>query len=64
MLRGALGSSSIIGTCTRYDLKILQRCRKIVKTRSQKVLETNFYVRRSYVRKTGIGDLFAPPSSG
>ena len=63
MLRGALGSSSVIGTCTWYDLKILQRCRKIVKTRSQIVLETNFYVCKCYMRKTSIGDLFAPPSS-
>ena len=37
-LRGALGSSSIIGTGTRYDLEILHKCGKKVETKSQKIL--------------------------
>ena len=45
-LRGDLG----IGT--RYKLEILQQRGKRVKTKSQKVLEANSYVCRSYRRKT------------
>ena len=54
-LRGALGSSSIIGTGTRYDLEILHKCGKKVETKSQKILGSNPYIYRSYSRKTGRG---------
>ena len=40
------------GTGTRYKLEILQQRGKRVKTKSQKVLEANSYVCRSYRRKT------------
>ena len=36
-LKGAHGSSSIIGTSTRYGLEILHKCGKGVETKSQKV---------------------------
>ena len=44
-----------------YKLEILQHCGKRVNTKSQKVLETNSYVCRSYRAKTGRGGLFASP---
>ena len=43
------------GTGTRYDLEILNQCGKMVKTETQKVFGANFYVCRSYRRKTGRG---------
>ena len=61
-LRGALGSSSIIGTGTRYDLEILHKCGKKVETKSQNILESNPYIYRGYSRKTGRG-LFARGSN-
>ena len=50
-----------LGLAPRYCIEILQQCGKRVKTKSQKVLETNFYVCRSYRRKPGRG-LFWPSS--
>ena len=52
-LRGALRSSSIIWDCLRCDLKILHQVGKRIKTKSQKLLETNSNVCRSYRGKTG-----------
>ena len=49
-LRNALSSSSIVWDWTRYGLEI--------KTKSQKVLEVNSYVFRSYKGKTGRGANF------
>ena len=46
------------GTGTRYGLEILRHCDKRVKTKSQKVLEVNSYVFRSYKGKTGRGANF------
>ena len=42
-----------------YGLKILRHCGKRVKTKSQKVLEANSYVCRSYRGKTGWGPFCA-----
>ena len=47
------------GTGTRYKLEILQKCGKMVKTKSQKVLQAKSYVCRSYRGKTGKGGLLA-----
>ena len=52
-MRGGLGSSSIIGTGTRYDLKCLHQYGKRVKTKSQRVLGANSYVCRNCWEKTG-----------
>ena len=41
------------GTGTRYDLEILYKYGKRLKTKSQKVLWAKFYVYRSYRGKTG-----------
>ena len=51
------------GIGTRYSLKVLRQCGKSVKTKSQKVLEVNSYVCRSYMGKTGRGVFpFSPHS--
>ena len=43
-------------------LEILHQSVERVKTKSQKILEPNSYVSRSYRRKTGRGEgLFGPP---
>ena len=57
-LRNALSSRSIVWDWTRYGLEILRHCDKRVKTKSQKVLEVNSYVFRSYKGKTGRGANF------
>ena len=44
-----------------YNLEILHQSVKRVKTKSQKVLRTNPYVRRTYRRKTGRGAFLAIP---
>ena len=36
-------------------MKIVHQCDKRVKTKNEKVLQTNYYVCRSYRRKTGLG---------
>ena len=54
-LRGGLG------TGTSYGLVILHQWGKRVKTESQKVVGTNFYVCRSYKGKTGRWPFCQPP---
>ena len=41
------------GTGTKFSFDVLHQCGKRVKTKSQKVLEANLYVCRSYRGKTG-----------
>ena len=41
------------GSGIRYGFEILYQCGKRVKTKSQKVLGSNFYVCRRYIEKTG-----------
>ena len=58
----------LFGTDTKYELEILHQCGKRVKTKSQKVLEANSYICKSYRGKAGRGEgggLFAlalPPT--
>ena len=54
---GALGSSSIIWDW--YGLENLNQCGKSIKTRSQKVLESNSYV-REVTGENLVGGLFIP----
>ena len=49
------------GTGARYKLEILYQCSKRVKSKSQKVLEANSYVSRSYRGKPGRRGPFCPP---
>ena len=50
------------GTGTKYKLEILHQGGKRVKTKSQKVLGINSYVRRSCRRKTGRGTFLPIPT--
>ena len=49
------------GTGTRYNLEILQKCDRRVEIKSEKVLEANSYVFRSYKGKSS-KEPFCPPS--
>ena len=54
-MKGNLGSSSYLGTGTRYGLAVLHQYGKKVKTKSQKVLGANSNISRSYRGKAGRG---------
>ena len=55
------------GLAPRYGLEILHKLGKRIKNKSQKIFGTNFYVCRSYRRKTGRfgggGSAFRPTPS-